>query len=70
MGKQWKWLATFFAVFGILAALLGAGTITQVNGIANAARNFFDPNLVHTVTIPGIGTYSWAVVISSFVVRC
>jgi len=67
MGKNWKWLAKLFAIFGVLAGLLGIGTITQVNGITSAVANFFDPNTVNTVVIPGIGTYSWTVVISSLV---
>ena len=35
-GLNFKWLAVMFAVFGVLAGLLGIGTITQVNGIASA----------------------------------
>lgn len=41
MGAKWKWLAKLFAIFGMLAGLLGIGTITQINGIASAANNFF-----------------------------
>lgn len=44
MGKNWKWLASLFAVFTILAGLMGIGTITQINGITSAAQTFFDPN--------------------------
>ncbi len=39
MGSKWKWLAVLFAVFGVLAGLLGIGTITQVNGITSAVDN-------------------------------
>ena len=35
-GLNFKWLAVLFAVFGVLAGLLGIGTITQVNGITSA----------------------------------
>ena len=42
MGKQWKWLAKLFAIFGVLVGLLGIGTITQINGITSAAQTFFD----------------------------
>ncbi|MCU6763662.1 Na+/alanine symporter [uncultured Roseburia sp.] len=67
MGKKWKWLAKLFAFFGICVGLFGIGTFTQVNGIASAIKNFFDPGGLHTITIPGIGTYSWVVVIASLI---
>lgn len=67
MGKNWKWLAVFFALFGVLAGLLGIGTFTQVNGISSAVQNFFDPGKTNCITIPGLGTYSWTVVIASLV---
>ncbi len=67
MGKNWKWLAKLFAFFGVCVGLLGIGTFTQVNGIASAVNNFFDPNNAWAVTIPGIGEYSWTVVIASLV---
>ena len=56
-----------FAFFGICVGLFGIGTFSQVNGIASAVNNFFDPNQQYTVAIPGIGTYSWTVVIASLV---
>ncbi len=67
MGDKWKWLAKTFAFFGVCAGLLGIGTFTQVNGISSAIKGFFDPKATNTVTIPGIGTYSWAVVIASII---
>ena len=67
MGSKWKWLAKIFAFFGVCVGLFGIGTFSQVNGIASAIQNFFDPNKVHTMAIPGIGTYSWTVVIASLV---
>ena len=68
MGASWKWLAKLFALFGILAGLLGIGTITQVNGIASAAKSFFDPEEVKMVTLPVFGTHSWSVVVTAIVV--
>ncbi|WP_462384717.1 alanine/glycine:cation symporter family protein [Intestinibacillus massiliensis] len=66
MGKGWKWLAKMFAFFGMCVGLFGIGTFTQVNGIASAVQNFFDPNQQWTVTLFGM-TYSWTVVIASLI---
>ena len=41
--------------------------IRDRNGITSAVKNFFDPNMSWSVTIPHIGTYSWAVIIASFI---
>lgn len=67
MGQKWKWLAKIFAFFGICVGLFGIGTFSQVNGISSAVKGFFDPDNAWTVTIPGIGTYSWTVVIASLI---
>lgn len=67
MGSRWKWLAQMFAFFGVCVGLFGIGTFSQVNGISSAVNNFFDPGMRWTVTIPGIGTYSWTVVIASLI---
>ena len=66
MGKQWRWLAKIFAFFGAGVGLFGIGTFTQVNGIASAVKNFFDPDTVHTVSLFG-NTYSWATVIACLI---
>ena len=66
MGKNWTWLAKLFAIFGILAGLLGIGTITQVNGITGAIKTVFDPNDLHMVRIPLAGEYSISVMIGAF----
>ena len=42
MGKNWKWLAVLFAIFGTLVGLFGIGTFTQVNGITGAVQNAID----------------------------
>lgn len=70
MGEKWKWMGKAFAFLGITAGLMGIGTFTQVNGISSAIKSFFDPQNLFTVTLPGLGTYSWAVVISSLVLAC
>lgn len=68
MGTKWKWLAKIFAFFGVCVGLLGIGTFSQVNGIASAVNNFFDPNNEHCVkALPFLGGYSWTVVIVSLV---
>ncbi|MBQ6530777.1 MAG: amino acid carrier protein [Clostridia bacterium] len=57
-----------FALFGVLAGLLGIGTITQINGISSAVQNFFDPQTANVAfTIGGTG-YSWTVVITGLIV--
>ena len=66
MGKNWKWLAKLFAFFGAGVGLFGIGTFTQVNSIASAVKNFFDPNMAHTVALFG-GEYSWATVIAGLI---
>lgn len=68
MGKKWKWLGVFFAIFGLGAGLLGIGTITQVNGITTAVENFFDPAKAHIAFNIGEYSYTWAVVISGLLV--
>lgn len=55
MGAGWKWLGKCFALFGLLAGLLGIGTITQINGITSAAQNFFDPDKAGVVFTIGSG---------------
>ena len=47
MGEKYKPLAVFFAFSGILVALLGIGTFTQVNAITDAINGSFgiDPKL-------------------------
>ncbi|MGN1136023.1 MAG: alanine/glycine:cation symporter family protein [Oscillospiraceae bacterium] len=66
MGKKWKWLAKVFAFFGAGVGLLGIGTFSQVNGISNAVKGFFDPDMQHTITLFGT-EYSVVTVITAFV---
>lgn len=67
MGSQWKWLGKAFAIFASLAGILGIGTTTQVNGIANAVKGFADPDNMHMISIFG-HEYSWAMVGTAIVV--
>lgn len=68
MGPKFKWLGKLFAVFAVLAGLMGIGTITQINGITSAVQNFFDPNGVAIAFSIGGNSYSWAVVIAGLIV--
>ena len=66
MGHGWRWLAKIFAFFGAGVGLFGIGTFTQVNSIASAVKNFFDPDMAHTVSLFG-GNYSWATVVAGVI---
>ena len=67
MGRKWKWLAVLFAIFGTGAGLLGIGTFTQVNGIANAVENFVGKTDANTVTLAGM-EYSIPVIVTAAIV--
>ncbi|MEI4352830.1 sodium:alanine symporter family protein [Streptococcus suis] len=59
MGQKWKPLAVFFAVSGVLVALLGMGTFSQVNSIASSMSSSFGlaPQLVSIVTAVSIAFF-------------
>ncbi len=67
MGSKWKWLAKLFAIFGLLAGLMGIGTITQINGITSAANNFFDPEKANTISIFGTD-YTLTTIIAGIII--
>lgn len=67
MGPKWKWMAKAYALFACLP-IFGGGTVTHVNAISDSVQNFCDPLSRHQVTIPLLGTHSWAVIITSIVV--
>ncbi|WP_024412572.1 alanine/glycine:cation symporter family protein [Streptococcus suis] len=52
MGQKWKPLAVFFAISGVLVALLGIGTFSQVNSITTSLETSFglEPPLVSVIT--------------------
>lgn len=68
MGPKWKWLAVLFAVFAVLAGLLGIGTMTQINGITSAVNNAIDPTNAHIAFAIGSNQYTWATVIAGALV--
>ncbi len=68
MGAKWKWLAKLFAVFAMLAGLLGIGTMTQINGITNAVKGVFDPNNASVAVTFGGNPVSWSAVIAGALV--
>ena len=68
MGKGWKWLAVLFAIFGVLAGLLGIGTMTQINGITSAVNMAFDPQSKNIAFSIGGTNYTWATVIGGILV--
>lgn len=67
MGIKFRWLAKIFAFFGVCVGLFGIGTFSQVNGISSAVKNVFDPLDKHTLSLPIIGNYSIAIIISSLI---
>ena len=72
LGSKWKWLAILFAFFGVMAGIMGIGTITQIHGITSATLRFFDPGFNPADAATGVAvfgtTYSWATVISGLIV--
>lgn len=59
MGKNWKPLAVFFAISGVLVALLGIGTFSQVNSITASLETSFGlaPQLVSIMTAISIAFF-------------
>jgi len=53
MGPKFKWLAKVFATLGMLCAVLGIGTLTQINGITDSAKDVFDKHSLHVFTLFG-----------------
>lgn len=58
LGKKFKFLAVLFAVFGIMVALLGIGTFTQVNSIATSINTVLgvDPKVTSIVVAVIVAT--------------
>lgn len=66
LGKNWRWLAKAFALFGAGAGLLGIGTITQIHGIAAAVRDFGGDRL--PLLVLGGHPYSSATLLTAVIV--
>ena len=72
LGKGWKWLAVLFAIFGVVAGIMGIGTITQIQGITSAADRFCQLCIYKDAAAPGFDLfgahYSWALAGTGLVV--
>jgi len=66
MGKRWKWLSYLFSIFGVMAGLLGIGTMSQINGITSAIDMAF--NKMDVAFSIGEKNYTWATVIGGIIV--
>ena len=60
MGEKWRPLAIFFAVAGVLVALFGIGTMTQVNSITGSLQASFG-------TAPEVASVVIALVVSTVI---
>ena len=67
MGRKFHPLAKMFALFGMLAGLLGIGTITQINGITSAANSFFKGEQGRQISLFG-QEYSLVTVIAGIII--
>ena len=72
LGKNWKWLAILFAIFGTLCGIMGIGTITQIQGISSAADRFFNLCVYKGAAAPTIhlfgADYSLVIAITGLIV--
>ncbi len=65
---NFRWLAKLFALFGMLAGLLGIGTITQINSVNTALNAVFDPNGTG-IAFSAFGLdYTWTTVIGGLII--
>ena len=62
LGKKFRPLAIFFAISGVLAALLGIGTFTQVNSIADSINTVLgvNPKLTSLIVAVFVGLIVFA----------
>ena len=57
-GLNMKWLAVLFAVFGVVAGIMGIGTITQIQGITSASDRFFQLCVYKGAEAPGFDLFT------------
>jgi len=65
---SWKWLSYLFSIFGVMAGLLGIGTMSQINGITSAIDMAFSFKKMDTVFSIGEESYTWAKIIGGIIV--
>jgi len=68
MGKKWKFLSILFSIFGVMAGLLGIGTMSQINGITSAIDMAFSYKKMNIAFSIGEKSYTWATVIGGIIV--
>ncbi len=64
MGKKWKWMATFFAVCGVLCCLMGTGSFSQINSMSSALNVMIPSSVAFMI---GETEITWTVIIGGFV---
>lgn len=67
MGKRWIVLAKTFAIFGMLASILGMGTLIQINGITDSFKNVFDKDSMYILKIGKIDISICSIIIGSII---
>ena len=67
MGSKWKWLAKVFAIFGLLAGIMGTGTFTQISGITSSIEHVFINENSTFINILGHDVSLLAIIIGAIV---
>ena len=67
MGSKWKWLEKIFAVFGVLAGIMGTGTLTQISGITTSIEHVFIDETSTFVNIFGKDVSLLAIIVGAVV---
>lgn len=67
MGQKWKWLAKVFAIFGMLAGVMGIGTFTQISGITSSIEHVFINESSKFINILGNNVSLLAIIIGAVI---